>query len=551
MKRILFLSFIIYHLSFSVALSAPAYPFPVTVKQPDGTMKQVLLRGDERHHWTTTLDGVLLSEYSEPTPLVMRAPAVTSTSYFPHNGTPRVLVILAAYPDCDFTLSDPRKSFEQCLNSFGPQEDYGNGENRNVCSVAEYFTTVSYGKYTPLFDVVGPVMLPENMAVYGTNDDLTKLCKDACNKLLEAQPEFDFTPYDNDSDGKVDMVYIVHAGYGENMGGPKESMWACCSTATVTINDQMKIAISGCHSELAFNEATTESSFKGIPQINGIGVLIHEFSHGMGLPDIYSTQKAAQQTNNQSMQRFDVMDVGCYNGNSWKPAPYNAWEQEAMGWFTIEELGDPRTGLILTPILEGGTAYKIPNPLDENEYIILENIQKRGINSGAYSHGLLVYHFAYAKETVNMGDAPNNTVGKPRVAVIPAGGLLISSYLTGDNKDYTQQQFKEAHEAATFPGSKNITTLTDEMELPNFRFYTTADESELVGHSLYNITEDAETGTITLDYDEDSTTGISTLTTRPSPLTSKYYTLDGRRLSTRPTQKGIYIYQGKKTVVVP
>ena len=128
-----------------------------------------------------------------------------------------------------------------------------------------------------------------------------------------------------------------------------------------------------------------------------------------------------------------------------------------------------------------------------------------------------------------------------------AGG----SYLTGENKKYTQQQFREAHEEATFPGSKNITSLTDDMELPNFRFYTTTDESELVGHSLYNITEDAETGTITLDYDEDSTTGISTLTTRPSPLTSKYYTLDGRRLSTRPTQKGIYIYQGKKTVVVP
>ena len=550
MKRfILIFSFFNFLIATNVALAAPAYPFPVTVKQPDGTLKQVLLHGDEHHHWMTTLDGILLSESTEPTSLAMRAPAVTGTNYFPHNGTPRVLVILAAYPDCEFSLTDPQKSFDQCLNNFGTQEDYGHGENRNICSVAEYFTTVSYGKYAPQFDVVGPVMLPDNMAAYGTNNNLTKLCKDACNKLLENQPEFDFTPYDNDSDGKVDMVYIVHAGYGENMGGSSETMWARCGTVNVAVGNTT-VVLSGCHSELAFSEATTEGSFKGIPQINGTGVLIHEFSHGMGLPDIYATQTAAQNTNNQSMQRFDVMDVGCYNGNSWAPAPYNAWEQEALGWLTIEELDAPLTGLTLTPIIEGGTAYKIQNPLDENEYIILENIQKRGISSGAYSHGLLAYHFAYAKETVNMGDAPNNTVGSPRVAVIPAGSLLISSYLTGNNKDYTQKEFKEAHEAATFPGSKNITTLTDDMELPNFRFYTTADESELVGHCLYNITEDAKTGIVTLDYDEDSATTLSALRSQYSALNS-YYTLDGRKLSKKPTQKGIYIHQGKKVVVVP
>ncbi len=550
MKRILFLSLFSLLIATNVALAAPAYPFPVMVKQPDGTLKQVLLHGDEHHNWMTTLDGTLL--HSSTPPLLHSStpeysPSVFGTSYFPHHGTPRVLVILAAYPDQDFTLPDPRKSFDQCLNSFGPQEDYGNGESRNICSVAEYFTTVSYGDYTPLFDVVGPVTLPDNMATYGTTNNLTKLCKDACIKLLEAQPEFDFTPYDNDNDGRVDMIYIVHAGYGENMGGSEDTMWARCGTVNASVGNTT-VVLSGCHSELAFNEGTTQDSFGGIPQINGTGVLIHEFSHGMGLPDIYSTQTAAQQTNNQSMQRFDVMDVGCYNGNSWAPAPYNAWEQEAMGWLTIEELDAPLTGLTLTPILEGGTAYKIQNPLDENEYIILENIQKRGINSGAYSHGLLAYHFAYAKQTINMGDAPNNTVGSPRVAVIPAGGLLISSYLSGTNRDYTQQQYKESHLAATFPGSKNITTLTDEQALPNFRFYTTADESGLVGHSLYNIAETSD-GTVTLDYDEDSTTGISTLTTHPSPLTSKYYTLDGRTVNGLPTQKGIYIYQGKKVIV--
>ena len=497
MKIIISLLFIIFYFSYGVALAAPAWPFPISVKQPDGTFRTVLLHGDEHHHWTTTLDGIVLSESSEPSPLAMRAPTVTGASYFPHNGTPRVLVILAAFPDCEFTLPDPQKSFNQCLNGTSPQEDFGHGENRNVCSVAEYFTTVSHGQYTPLFDVAEPVMLPDSMALYGTSEDLAKLCQDACQQLVANNPDFDFTPYDNNNDGKVDMVYIVHAGYGENMGGEAKTMWARCGTVNVSVNNTT-VVLSGCHSELAFSEAVTQNSFGGIPQMNGTGVLIHEFSHGMGLPDIYATTNSAQKTNNQSMQRFDVMDVGCYNGNSWAPATYNAWEQEAMGWLTIEELGDYVTSLTLTPIIDGGTAYKIQNPLDENEYIILENIQKRGINRGAYSHGLLAYHFAYAKSDINMNDAPNNVVGSPRVAVIPAGGLLISSYLV--NHGYTQEDFTNAHKKATFPGTLNITSLTDESGLPNFKFYTT-DSNGLVGHSLYNITEDTYFGTVTFSYD--------------------------------------------------
>ncbi len=71
-----------------------------------------------------------------------------------------------------------------------------------------------------------------------------------------------------------------------------------------------------------------------------------------------------------------------------------------------------------------------------------------------------------------------------------------------------------------------------------------------MGHCLYNITEDAKTGIVTLDYDEDSATTLSALRSQYSALNS-YYTLDGRKLSKKPTQKGIYIHQGKKVVVVP
>ena len=49
---------------------------------------------------------------------------------------------------------------------------------------------------------------------------------------------------------------------------------------------------------------------------------------------------------------------------------------------------------------------------------------------------------------------------------------------------------------------------------------------------------------------DDETTGIS-LTPAPSPRGegSEYYTLDGRKLSGKPTKKGMYIVNGRKVVI--
>lgn len=37
--------------------AVPATPYPIEVKQPDGTMLTIRLHGDENYHYTTTVDG--------------------------------------------------------------------------------------------------------------------------------------------------------------------------------------------------------------------------------------------------------------------------------------------------------------------------------------------------------------------------------------------------------------------------------------------------------------------------------------------------------------
>ena len=87
-------------------------------------------------------------------------------SYLQHSGSPRVLTILAAYQDLDFTVNNPVQAFEQYLNG-DVQEDLGNHNQLNIASVRQYFEICSHGQFSPQFDVVGPVTLPQKMAFYG------------------------------------------------------------------------------------------------------------------------------------------------------------------------------------------------------------------------------------------------------------------------------------------------------------------------------------------------------------------------------------------------
>ncbi len=524
--------------------AAPALSGAMTLQQPDGTTVTVWLYGDEHHHWMQTADGTMvvstqtgcyvadidtegrmtvsnmlahepqlrtiaerqLSDrqrtrqvrfHEAATQEAARRAQISPTGgYVPHTGSPRILVILAAYKDRDFILPDPVKSFEQYFNG-DTQEEFGNHESLNAYSVKRYFDISSGGLFTPQFDIVGPVMLPDSMKYYGgssasANDEkMGDLAKDAINLVKD---QVDFKRYDNDGDGRAELVYVLHAGYGQNTGGSVETMWAKMSTQNIKINDEVTVTRVGCDSEL-FRPLEQYADF-----INGIGVFCHEFSHALGMPDLYPTTSSARSVNNQTMEFWSIMDYGIYRRNGFDPTLYNAWEQEVMGWKTIEELTETQSGITLTPILDGGKAYKFGNGANKEEWFILENIQQKGYNTRAYGHGMLVYHIDYPRSDVNMTDNPNNTKGHPRVTVVPADSLLISGYqMKGQSYggNYSQQEYLSSLAGDPFPGSSNTTQLTDGQLLPGYLFYN---GTETTGYSLKNIREDVEAGTVTFNF---------------------------------------------------
>lgn len=439
---------------------------------------------------------------------------VTGTGYFPHQGNPKCLVILAQFSDIKFTSQDPNTQFEQYFNRDIPQ-NLGQNEDKNLCGVGRYFETSSGGKFRPQFDIVGPITLPESQEFYGKDNGSTidvnfsQFCKDA---ITAVDGQVDFHDYDNDGDGKAELVCIIFAGYGQNVSGnPATSLWPKCGSQGISTADGVSVSYVNCSAELY---RINENDPVAAKDINGLGVCVHEFSHGMGLPDLYATNTNAQ-TNNQTPEFWDLMDYGEHAGSGYTPMPYSAWEQEAMGWIEIEELTSSQH-LEMTSLVKGGKAYKFGNGADPEEWMIIEYVEGPdrenripGYNSLAdkvthnhveYSlamHGLLVWHIAYANNTVNMFDYPNNTKDKPRVCIVPADGEVINGYLFGEGMKYSTLEYVLSLCGDAFPGTSSVSALSAGMNLPNYQFYN---GETTPAFKLMNIQEDVTNSIVSFDF---------------------------------------------------
>lgn len=474
----------------------------------------------------------------------------TQNKYVPHTGTITIPVVLVNFQDAKFKINKPKEAFEQLFNS-DTQADLGNGNRLNYGSVAKYFRDMSNGAFTPKFKVYGPVTVDQPETYYGgkhendNNDENPwQLVKDAL-KLVEGQvKEDDIKSFCSDGN-TIDCVYIVYAGLGQNDGGDGTTVWANCSTtggATLGGKEVRWYTMSGELSPVKIKDST-------IPVVNGLGVICHEFSHSLGLPDMYPTAESAY-LNNQEMEYWDLMDGGEYTHAGFCPTAYTAFEKEQMEWQVDMVTLDSDASVTMTTSTEqGGTAYKIVNPQNDKEYLMLEYIQRKGWNQYLFGNGLLVYHVCLPSETLYSSTRLNNTPGYPGMAVVPADGACLSQYIKANENDYGNSLYGDL-----FPGTgnlqgQNVTELSDTNKQPNFCWYNAAKTEKLnTNKAIKNVKYD--NGVLTFDYVNDVASGILPVWGDKQATDGRVYSINGAYLGDDITKlpHGIYIVNGQKIV---
>lgn len=417
--------------------AVPARKGGLVVTQPDGSSLTVYQHGDEYFHWMTNEQGEWLrldeDGYYRVTEALsaeqiaakrQAAPRRAEYKETPLNIATRGLIILVNFKDEAFTTTkaemDSMLTGKNYTRNYTYKYGLRNYTVESEGSAWKYFYDASNGLYDPQFDVVGPVTVSQNMAYYGGNtssgDDKNAeaMVMEAC-KLVD--DSVDFSLYDNDADGVVDFVYVMYAGYGEADGGGSNTIWPHQYFIYQYLSlDNTKIYRYACSNEMDYYTK----------HHTGIGTFCHEFSHVLGLPDLYETTGYGD---HKTMGQWSILDYGPYNNDGNTPPTYSAYERFFMGWLTprlitepenitLAELRESQEALLISESDEHNLIGNDPNP---TTFYLLENRQQTGWDEYLPGHGLMLTKVKYSYNKW-YGNTVNNSANSMGVDLIEADG---------------------------------------------------------------------------------------------------------------------------------
>lgn len=307
-----------------------------------------------------------------------------------------------------------------------------------VVSLRDYFNDVSYGN----LDIV-TVNLPSALG-WQRADSAYSYYVDGQNgfgswpknaqKLVEeivqvVDASVDFSLYDNDSDGYVDALFIIHAGPGAEFTNSNDDIW---SHAWVTSIPQ---SLDG----VLVWRYSMEPEYWDTPGDMTIGVYAHELGHALfGLPDLYDTDNSSG-----GLGRWSLMAGGSWNGVlGGTPAFPDAWSHIEMGYVTTTDIAVNDSDVVIANVEDSALVFRLwTDGVGGNEYFLVENRQPVSYDAALPGDGLLIYHVDDAVATVSNNDEwyPGFTSsGHYRVALEQADGLWeleIPVGNFGDNGD--------------------------------------------------------------------------------------------------------------------
>ena len=352
------------------------------------------------------------------------------------------------------------------------------GSNPNG-SVYDYYQWVSGGRLRVTGRVVAAVTMPQDKIYYtynsyglakeSTPQNLYGLARDA---LGQCSSTIDWSPFDQDHDGMVDILWVLSAGIGGENTPDRNNFWSITTSMSagwhfggVYVTSELIPGTAGQFYKIDRFSSVPECSALIPGHQAEIGVFCHEFGHALGLPDLYDTSGIPFGVGNYGPGNWSLMSTGGYGGSGLtpeRPAHMGAWCASYLGWIqTFRPTQDgPQT---LGPIEEGNPAMEMWFQGESHpEHFLVENRQQEGFDAALPSSGLLVTHLDDGTISSLLSANRVNSGLTPGLQIVEADGDY--AMWIGQNRGQGSD---------LFPGTTGRSGIGDET-IPNLRTFAGA-----------------------------------------------------------------------------
>lgn len=288
-------------------------------------------------------------------------------------GTRRALVLLVDFSDK--AAKEKQQHYKDMLFSQG---SYSTG------SLCDYYWEASYNKLKITGEISGDggktagwYRAPQSYSYYadGNYGIYGQYPKNA-QKLVEdvvdlAANYVNFSDYDNDGDGYVDALFIVHSGPGAEATGNVNDIWSHQWGIEPKTVDGVKV-----------------STYSMEPEDGNIGVFCHELGHVFGLPDLYDYGY-----DSAGVGMWDIMAGGSWNNGGLTPAHFGSMCKVKFGWVDPVVIFKKKQTVAIKPYASSGQVYKLPIKAENSkEYFLIENRRQIGFDKYLPGQGAIILH---------------------------------------------------------------------------------------------------------------------------------------------------------------
>jgi M6 family metalloprotease-like protein len=257
-----------------------------------------------------------------------------------------------------------------------------------VESADSWFRTSSYGKmYIDYVIIDYVIQLPSPISSYGNpeagtqrgdSEEGLKRYWDDVIDMVDRQTDIDLADFKD--------VVVIHAGGDEAVSGDPYDIWSHC-LAYGPISDELGengLWVMGRNGNI--QNLWGMSTFS---EDEDIGVFLHEYSHSLGVPDlyIYGSDGYSQGT---GVSFWSLMDSGPFLK---PPSDIDAWDKYLLGWVDPVMVNSP-TGEYTLHTLDSSQDSKaliVGYTGTYDKYYFIQARRRMGTDAGLPADGVLVF----------------------------------------------------------------------------------------------------------------------------------------------------------------